>query len=64
MVLLVIFGINSIVAGYVKSFGLLFVYIVDYFPDASGAASGLVMGMLVGCRGLLGKQCLGMVNYR
>lgn len=60
VVLLVVFTINTIVAGYVKSFALLFVYILDYFPDASGAATGLVIGMLVGCRGLLGKYCFCM----
>lgn len=52
-----VFTINTIVAGYVKSFGLLYVYIIDYFPDTSGAASGLVMGLLVGCRGLMCKYC-------
>lgn len=57
VVALVVFTINAIVAGYVKSFGLLFVYIIDYYPDASGAATGLVVGLLVGCRGLLGKYC-------
>ncbi|XP_066944852.1 monocarboxylate transporter 12-like [Macrobrachium rosenbergii] len=45
--------INSVSAGYVKSFGITYTLIMDYFPDASGASSGWIMGLLVGCRGLL-----------
>ncbi|XP_064083720.1 monocarboxylate transporter 2-like [Macrobrachium nipponense] len=45
--------INLVSAGYVKSFGITYTLIMDYFPDASGASSGWIMGLLVGCRGLL-----------
>ncbi|KAK3851962.1 hypothetical protein Pcinc_041431 [Petrolisthes cinctipes] len=53
VVVLVVFLVNTIVAGYVKSFGLLYVLVLDYFPDASGAAAGWIIGLLVGCRGLM-----------
>ncbi|CAL4097809.1 unnamed protein product, partial [Meganyctiphanes norvegica] len=47
-----VFIINVIVAGYIKSFGLLLLAIQEYFPDASNLAMGLVMSLLNGCRGL------------
>ncbi|KAK3851960.1 hypothetical protein Pcinc_041430 [Petrolisthes cinctipes] len=53
VVVLVVFLVNTIVTGYVKSFGLLYVLVLDYFPDASGATAGWIIGLLVGCRGLM-----------
>ncbi|XP_069188042.1 monocarboxylate transporter 2 isoform X1 [Procambarus clarkii] len=48
-----VFSVNLVTAGYVKSFGILYILVLDYFPDISGAAAGWVVGLLVGCRGLL-----------
>ncbi|XP_068212709.1 monocarboxylate transporter 12-like [Palaemon carinicauda] len=48
-----VFLINLVSAGYVKSFGITYTLIMDYFPDASGATSGWIMGLLIGCRGIL-----------
>nr|XP_045620562.1 monocarboxylate transporter 13-like [Procambarus clarkii] len=47
------FVINVIVAGYVKSFGLFYLPIVQQFPNTSVATGGLIVGLLTGCRGLL-----------
>ncbi|XP_068212707.1 monocarboxylate transporter 2-like [Palaemon carinicauda] len=53
LVVLLVFLINTITAGYVKSFGITYSLILDYFPDATGSQSGWIIGLLVGFRGLL-----------
>ncbi|KAK7068807.1 hypothetical protein SK128_020427 [Halocaridina rubra] len=53
VVVFVVFIVNVVSAGYIKSFGITYTLILDYFPDTSGAAGGWIMGLLVGCRGLL-----------
>lgn len=53
VVVMAVFLVNVLVAGYVKSFGILYILILESFPDASGAAAGWILGLLVGCRGLL-----------
>ncbi|XP_042870258.1 monocarboxylate transporter 12-like isoform X2 [Penaeus japonicus] len=53
VVVFTVFLVNVLVAGYVKSFGILYILILESFPDASGAAAGWILGLLVGCRGLL-----------
>nr|XP_027213328.1 monocarboxylate transporter 13-like [Penaeus vannamei] len=45
-----VFLVNLLVAGYVKSFGILYILILESFPGASGAAAGWILGLLVGCR--------------
>ncbi|XP_064083725.1 monocarboxylate transporter 2-like [Macrobrachium nipponense] len=53
IVVLMVFLLNTITAGYVKSFGITYSLILDYFPEATGSQSGWIMGLLVGFRGLL-----------
>lgn len=53
LVVSAVFLVNLLVAGYVKSFGILYILILESFPGASGAAAGWILGLLVGCRGLL-----------
>ncbi|XP_066944851.1 monocarboxylate transporter 12-like [Macrobrachium rosenbergii] len=53
VVVLMVFLLNTITSGYVKSFGITYSLILDYFPEATGSQSGWIMGLLVGCRGLL-----------
>ncbi|MPC36251.1 Monocarboxylate transporter 13 [Portunus trituberculatus] len=48
-----VFWINTLCAGYIKSFGITYHLLLQYFPDDSAAAVGWVMGMLLGTRGLL-----------
>ncbi|XP_045117040.1 monocarboxylate transporter 12-like isoform X2 [Portunus trituberculatus] len=48
-----VFWINTLCAGYIKSFGITYLLLLQYFPDDSAAAVGWVMGMLLGTRGLL-----------
>ncbi|KAG7175360.1 Monocarboxylate transporter 12-like 1 [Homarus americanus] len=47
------FVINIMVAGYVKSFGLLSQSILERFPNTSAATAGWMMGLMTGCRGIL-----------
>ena len=53
VILATVFTINTICAGYIKSFGILYMLILDQYPEASGPMGGLMMGLLNGCRGLL-----------
>ena len=46
------------VAGYVKSFGVTYTAILDYYPDTSATTAGLMLGFLSGGRGLFGKNFL------
>ncbi|KAK8380195.1 hypothetical protein O3P69_016674 [Scylla paramamosain] len=48
-----VFWINTLCAGYIKSFGITYLLLLEHFPDASGAAAGLIIGLLMGTRGLL-----------
>lgn len=47
------FAINATVAGYMKSFGMIYAPIKERFPDTSTTTAGLMMGLLNGCRGIL-----------
>lgn len=53
VVVAVVFWVNTLCAGYIKSFGITYLLLLEYFPDASGAAAGWIMGLLIGTRGLL-----------
>ncbi|XP_050715169.1 monocarboxylate transporter 2-like isoform X1 [Eriocheir sinensis] len=48
-----VFGINTLVAGYIKSFGIMYLLLLQHFPEASGAESAWVMGLLFGTRSIL-----------
>ncbi|XP_068212747.1 monocarboxylate transporter 12-like [Palaemon carinicauda] len=53
LVLFLVFMVNLVTAGNFKSFGITYTIILDYFPDASGAQAGWILGLLMGCRCLL-----------
>ncbi|XP_068216747.1 monocarboxylate transporter 2-like [Palaemon carinicauda] len=53
VVVLAAFTINAIVAGYMKSFGIIIAPIKEKFPDTTTTEAGLMMGLLNGCRGIL-----------
>ncbi|XP_068212560.1 uncharacterized protein [Palaemon carinicauda] len=53
--LLLVLLVNFVVAGNFNSFGITYTIIRNYFPDASGAATGWILGLLMGCRCLLCK---------
>ncbi|XP_064083510.1 monocarboxylate transporter 2-like isoform X2 [Macrobrachium nipponense] len=53
LVLFLVFMVNLVTAGNFKSFGITYTIILDYFPDASGAGAGWILGLLMGCRCLL-----------
>ncbi|XP_066944936.1 monocarboxylate transporter 12-like [Macrobrachium rosenbergii] len=53
LVLFLVFMVNLVTAGNFKSFGITYTIILDYFPDASGAEAGWILGLLMGCRCLL-----------
>ena len=55
VVVMAIFWINTLCSGYIKSFGITKLLLLEYFPNTSAAAAGLVMGLLIGSRGLLGE---------
>ncbi|XP_069940000.1 monocarboxylate transporter 12-like isoform X1 [Cherax quadricarinatus] len=48
-----VFFINLVAAGYVKSFGILYIFILEHLPETTAGSAGWILGLLVGCRGLL-----------
>ncbi|XP_069940001.1 monocarboxylate transporter 12-like isoform X2 [Cherax quadricarinatus] len=52
-----VFFINLVAAGYVKSFGILYIFILEHLPETTAGSAGWILGLLVGCRGLL---CTGL----
>ncbi|CAL4067409.1 unnamed protein product, partial [Meganyctiphanes norvegica] len=52
VVVAAVFVINFIVAGYIRSFGILLLAIEEYFPDSTNTSLGLIMALLNGSRGL------------
>ena len=49
------FGINTLCVGIMRSFGIINLLLLEYFPDVSGAAADLIMGVLVGTMGLMSE---------
>lgn len=48
--------VNIFVMGFVKSFGLVYVMVLDYFPHTPGSTAGWLIGLLVAARGVLSKN--------
>ncbi|KAG0714631.1 Monocarboxylate transporter 12 [Chionoecetes opilio] len=48
-----VFLVNTLCAGYIRSFGIIYLMLMEYFPDTSGVAGGWILGLLMGTRGLL-----------
>ena len=45
---------NVCTAGYIKSFGITYNALLELYPDTSAGAGSIIVGLLAGCRSLLG----------